>query len=436
MDKTIIIVNKSKTIKSQKEITHRFAGFLYWVSLLLLLAGMWVLIDPFNRKPGEIPHIYVTLGSFEIYMWLLLLLGRWQLGRRLNYDAARSSIFALFLAGVQFIALNELHLASISAAGWFSILVVILAIIKLSIAGKWLVLQLSFPMWVFCCIWFVILAVLAPLIRSISSAEREVQYVMVYILFWLIALFIAFHIFLVVWQRRKGWQTGQGPFSEWWVPWLLLIILTVFSITQLVVVTWIFINWVPAWYLSPIFLACGVIAIALSYESGKRGAYAWGFMFCVLFYAALVSQIPVPRPLTYAWNLKVVHLISDPNSVSESLIISIGAILAKYAIHPVYPSGIFTSLLFLLAAILLHRWWLYGLSLMGPMIAAIIKAVRLILIYRMGKGILLLLAAFILLGAGAIIQWLQEIGGYDKLFKRKKVSDENKDNSSGESSSA
>ena len=65
-------------IKKSGVVTHQLARFLYWCSLLLLLAGMWVLIDPFHRKVGQTLHVYITLAAFELYIWLLLILAGWQ----------------------------------------------------------------------------------------------------------------------------------------------------------------------------------------------------------------------------------------------------------------------------------------------------------------------------------------------------------------------
>ena len=48
-----------------------FARMFYWLSMLLLLAGAWVLIDPFERQRGETGHIFLTLAAFEVYIWLL-----------------------------------------------------------------------------------------------------------------------------------------------------------------------------------------------------------------------------------------------------------------------------------------------------------------------------------------------------------------------------
>ena len=51
----------------QITIDH-FARLFYWVSLMLLLVGAWMLIDPLNRQPSETAHIYVTVGAFEVYI--------------------------------------------------------------------------------------------------------------------------------------------------------------------------------------------------------------------------------------------------------------------------------------------------------------------------------------------------------------------------------
>jgi hypothetical protein len=76
---------------------HRCARFLYCLSLLFLLSGTWVLIDPLGRRCGETLHIYITLAAFEVYIWLLLGLARWQLRRTLTSDTVRSGAFLTLL---------------------------------------------------------------------------------------------------------------------------------------------------------------------------------------------------------------------------------------------------------------------------------------------------------------------------------------------------
>ena len=77
--------------ESHGVMPHQLARVSYWLSLLLLVAGMYVLIDPLHRQRRETVHVYITLGAFELYIWLLLCLGRWQRRRlrRLRFRRER-----------------------------------------------------------------------------------------------------------------------------------------------------------------------------------------------------------------------------------------------------------------------------------------------------------------------------------------------------------
>ena len=116
----------------------QLTGLIYWVSLILLLSGMWILIDPYQRDTGQRGHVYITLVAFEIYVWLLLLLARWQCRHLFISFSVRSAIFAVVLVGVMFIAMNELHMAKNGEAYFLSPLLVLLSVAKLYAAGRWL----------------------------------------------------------------------------------------------------------------------------------------------------------------------------------------------------------------------------------------------------------------------------------------------------------
>ena len=217
-----------RTIKDF-EIVHRFARILYWSSMLLLLAGMWIMIDPYNRKSGATSHIYFTLGAFDLYMWLLLGLARWQKSKRLIADAARSGIFATFLTGLLFIALNELHMASSSMAYLISVVAVVLTFGKVFAAKRWLGLSFPSPLLALFCVWVIILAIPAPIIRTLLP-DKSAQHVAAYFFCWLVALIIAGYIPVIKWQNINGWKKDSQPIGQWWIPWLLVGIMWCFAV--------------------------------------------------------------------------------------------------------------------------------------------------------------------------------------------------------------
>ena len=123
------------------------ARMFYWLSMLLLLVGGGILIDPSHRQTGITIHIYITLAAFELYTWLLMLLARWQAGRGMASDVARSGIFAMVLQGLMFVAVNDLHQAAVNQGLAAMVVVALLVAAKLPLASRWLGFALPRP----CC---------------------------------------------------------------------------------------------------------------------------------------------------------------------------------------------------------------------------------------------------------------------------------------------
>ena len=372
--------------KDKGEIIHRVARILYWVSLLMLLIGMRVIIDPNHRKSGETSHIYLTLAAFEIYMWLLLWLARWQIGKQLHTDTVRSGIFATALMGVLFIALNELHIASVANATLFSIGAVVLTFAKLGAAKRWIGFAFPLPMLVMCFAWVLALAIPAPLIRSYLP-DKSAQHVVAYFFCWLVAFMVAGFIPLIKWQINRGWSKDDSPARLWWICWLVLAIMAILAIIQLYAVMWgMFVDWAD-WYFSPIFLALGIVAVSLSHSCRLRYRAAWVVMILAVLYAVVVCRDPVPRKLSMEWLM---------------------GWATTYITDPIYTSGVFVPLLFLFAWLLLGHWWMLVLALAVPFTFLMAKASRIIWTWRHGKGVALLFGAFISLGFGVALQWWQE----------------------------
>jgi hypothetical protein len=253
---------------------HCLARFLYWISLLLLLGGMWLMIDPYNRKAGQTGHVYITLVAFELYIWLLLLLARWQGQKLLISDTARSGIFAVVLVGLQFMVLNELYMASAKEAYLVSIFMVGLTAAKLIAARQWLGISLPGPVLAFCLVWVVCLALPAPIIKLFES-DKSTQHVLAYLACWIIAFLVAGHMCLIRWQTRRYGNFDSRILGQWWSGWLLLVILSGLTFVQLYAVMWgLFVEW-SQWYFSPICLAVGVVAVLMAYSAGHKIRDAW-----------------------------------------------------------------------------------------------------------------------------------------------------------------
>jgi len=390
-------------------LTTQFAKFLYWVSLLLMLVGMWVLINPFNSKAGATSHIYITLGAFELYIWLVLVLARWQVSKGLISFAARSGIFAVVLTGFNFMALNELYMASAAPAYLLSIVMVGLTIARMLMARRWMNLLLPVPMLIFAGCWMLMLALPAPFIR-IMSFDRSVQHGAALVLCWILALWIAGHVPLVAWQYRQGFNWNQSPFSQWWISWFLLAMLAVFAVGQLYAAfNSLYIQW-AGWYFTPVGLAGGAVLVILSHACRKHCWMAWIVLLLTVVFCLTLRNDTIPDDFPAAW-------LTGP---------------VAYLIHPLYPAAAFVSIIFVIGAILLRQWWLFSLAAVSPLAMGITRLLQFIWQAKQGKGISLLLSAFILLGAGATLQWFQQRWHNRLRMDTSDLTDANKINNSAE----
>ncbi len=363
-------------------VTHKFARALYWCSLGLLLAGMWVLIDPFHRSTGSRSHIYITLGAFELYIWLLLILARWHEKKVWLSDTVRSGLFAAVLSGLLFLTLNELYLASAGEAWWVTMVIVVLTVVKLIVAERWLGFSVPVPLLVFCLLWIAVLAIPAPLIHYFRD-NKSFQLGLAYVICWLVAFLVAGHLWLVRWQIRRTFYFDSRLLGMWYVPWLLLALLAAMALGQLYSVMWgLFVDWAQ-WYFSPIFLAAGFVVVALSIGTVSLRRYAWALFGLTILHALAAAHSQLPDDFPTGW-------------------------FAEYFVNPYYTGGVFIILLLAGGAMLLERWWLLAPALAIPASVGTFQSVQIIWNCRHGKGLTLLLAAFILLAVGVTLQWLQE----------------------------
>ena len=376
--------------QTRRALTHDIARLLYWISLALLLAGAWILINPYGRTTGETAQVYIAAIAFELYVWGLLAVGRWQARRGLAGDAARSGIFAAVLVGLLFMVVNELHMAAPQQAIWVAAAAAVLALVKLPIAARWLGFPLPAPLLAACAAWVFALAVPAAVIGrlagDVAAPSAEARHVASYLACWFVALLVAGHLLLVAWQASRGWQSDGRPLGHWGAPWILSGILGALAVLQLFAMNQAyFVHWAQ-WYFSPIWLGVGAVAVSLSHARGRRRRLAWFVMVLAVAHASLVWPEAAPSDLPATWRS------------------GIGA----YIVHPIIPSGVFVSLLLALTGLLLRRAWWFVLASAAPGIAACTKAVQALLRLRHGKGLSLLAGAFVLLGAAAGLQWWRE----------------------------
>ncbi len=367
------------TEKTQMQPVHRLAALLYMLSVGLLLGGIWILIDPFDRHTGQRAHVYITLIAMELYIWLLLLLGRWQRLRGLRTFMARSGLVALGLTGIQFMALNELHMARANEAYLLSPLFTGLAVTRLFAARRWLRLFIPTPMIAYAIVWIVLLALPANIYRSFAPDDRA-QHLAGWLSCWAVSGFIAAHLFLVLRQHRIGWPpTAVGG-------WLVVAGLAFLATIQLYTTMWgMYIRWAQ-WYFSPVYLSAGVMLVCAATSARLFRPQAWLLLALAILFTACVRTDPIPADM--------------PTNFPGGL--------ERFLLHPYHPAALFTSFLLFACGMTLRQVPLAATGLLGPITWGGAEGTRAMLYYSIGKGLACVLGAFVLLAFGAILQWWQE----------------------------
>ncbi len=373
--------NQETTTQEIPPLAHRFARLFYWCSIIFLLIGMHILIDPFNQKTETTSHIYLTLISFEIYMWILLCLGKWQTKNDLLSDTCRSGLFTLFLVGFFFFTLNELHLAQPAIATWCAVFAILSHISKLLISIKWFKWHCRSPILTSCILWIILMA-LTPII--LSASEKHInQYGIAYWLSWSFSLFIASHILLAKWQKNFTYSKPNHALHNTMNDWTILGLLCGLSLIQLYSSMWSQFIDGAIWFYSPIFLSFALVCICLSIAT-KKHYLTSGFILCIaVFHTMAVSQIDPPKEL-------VKYM-----AYSE---ISIKWIDLKLT------QSIYLFVLLIVSGLTMSQPILIILAIGIPGIYGSFKFAQWSLDYKHGKGILFVIGAFITLAIGAVLQ--------------------------------
>lgn len=375
---------------------------LFWLSMLVLIAGARVLIDPSGRKTNSTVEVYIAMAAFELYMWLLLALGRWQSGKTLNCDVARSGLFAVVLQGLQFVAVNQLHQAAPTCGLTVAAAAMALAVTKLLLAPKWLGVSVPRIFKLVSVGWLIVIAVPGPVMRDLLVEEGQAQWVG-YASCWGVALLLALHIPLAVWQRRQGFAKSATLLKQWQPAWVLSLGLGIMAVVQLYANRWgLFSDW-PYWYITPVYLAGAAAGVILAFMTGKLTQEA--------IVAAVLAgghwMLTLPRPGSLEW----------PQA---------GQWAAQIFVHPLFTPGLFAVILVAAMAWALRQRWLYLLAAGGPVAYVMVRliwavreritgiidwlheAIAAMLDKRIAQGIALIVLSFLLLGAGALVQWLRQ----------------------------
>lgn len=365
-------------------IGHQLARVFYLVSMLLLLIGMWILIDPYERRTGAKLHVYITLFAFEAYMWLLLGLARWQRRAGLARDVGNSALYAALLTGFLFIALDELYLIAAKEAYIATCLAVALSIAKLLRARQWLGINLPRPALAYCVGWLLLIAAAAPALHSLVD-NKDAQIGLAYGLCWVAALYTVAHLPLVMGQRRPGFAPARQPLAAWTTPWSVLAIAALMAALQLRAAMYgAFVD--PAWwYFSPLVLAAALVGIALAHATRRGCPYAWLAFATAGFYCLAAATDNVHPPLPGAWQHLPANLLAQP----------------------LYSPAGFGLLLLLIIGALLKQIGFILLAVALPLGYGSVLTAKAISTKTYGKGLSVLAGAFALLGAGAALQWYQ-----------------------------
>jgi len=365
-------------------IGHQLARVLYIASMLLLLIGMWILIDPYERRTGTKLHVYITLFAFEAYMWLLLGLARWQRRAGLQRDTANSAFYTLLLTGFLFIALDELYLIAAGEAYFATMVAVGLSVTRLLAARRWLGIHLPRAPLAYCMGWLVLIAGAAPAFHLLVD-NKEAQISLACGLCWIVALYAVAHLALVTKERSKHRPSKAQPLAAWTTPWSLLTVAALMAALQLRAAMYgVFVD--PAWwYFSPMILGGTLVGVALAHATGQGQPYAWVAFVTAAAYCLAATGDHVHPPLPDIWQSLPANLLAEP----------------FYS-----PAG-FALLMLVAIGILLKQIGFVLLAVALPLGFGFVMAAKAISTRTYGKGLSVLAGAFALLGAGGALQWYQ-----------------------------
>ncbi|MBN1943566.1 MAG: hypothetical protein JW849_09770 [Phycisphaerae bacterium] len=375
---------------------------IYWLSLLLLIVGGRVLIDPSNRQTGESVQVYITLAAFELYMWMLLFLAKWQWRKTLGTDVARSGLFAVGLQGLMFIALNELFMTSPTAGVVLTVVVTILAGVKLCLAKRWLEFRLPKLLLGGIAGWLLIMPASGIAFHFVPE-DSPLQQTMAYLFCGITAILATEHCLLAAW-RKDAIHTSMQNGERWWIGWLISGSLAMLTVVQLYSLRRAFFVDFPVGFFMPILAAGAMTGVVLSIIAGKARTYAWvvlGFVFLLMVGSSLQFNISsCGAPWMKAARGTFVHPLY-PGAILASLLAIVTGVKLRSRSLLIFGIGVFV------VGGLFRMLYVFGPAMLKG-IAGVVKwigaIVRRIFEWQYAQGVFLLGGAFVTLGIGA---WLQ-----------------------------
>ncbi len=389
------VINRTPVNYNPKPMAHKLANIIYWASIIMLLIGARELISPGTRKPGDTIQIFITLISFEVYMWLLVMLNKWHYGKKMLIDSVRSIVFILAITGFFFMNLNELYLISGRFGMSISCAAFVTCLLKMKLMFKTVNLRMPRYQQAYILGWLILIIIPAPLFKMMSDEARHLNSILYC---WVLTIYLTSHVYAIRYQNQAGYQENKkNPYRNWQAPWAVLAIMFIFSVAQCASVIYVFADY-SYWYFTPIYTTMAVLAIAMAHTSKRGIGYAWILLGAVLLYMCTSAAGPL-LPASYPRSM---------GAPSDSLVRVYNSVGMEYLINPYLPSLLYGSMVFALCGAVLTAWWMMFAAAVAPSILTSMWTVNYVSKCKNGKGFAMLLGAFLLLGCGIAIQWAQE----------------------------
>lgn len=388
----------------EERLTNRMQvpRFTFWVSVLLLIIGSRMMIDPDHRSVGETIQIYITLASFEVYVWLLLCLARWQYRQGLVPDVVRTGMFVIGLQAMLFMTLNELHLASPQAGATLTVVATILALAKAYVARRWLDLRIDPVLQGLILGWLVLMPLSGWILRETGNEPGFMQGPAA-VFCWFAAVWASAHALLASW-RGKAILSQPDDKTPWWTGWLISASLCVTMALQLLACRRGYDIDFRVTLLLPLLTAGVITALIVSIIAERHEDRAWVCVGVTALAIAIFCTKSIHGGDEPAWLRSCRGVWVHPFLLS-AYIFSVLAVVAgvKLRVRRLLVAGLLVGIPTTTGHLLLHAMrWLWMIAL--PALRWMKKVVDSILEWRHATAVFMLAGAFVTLGLGT---WLQ-----------------------------
>ena len=371
-----------ETPEEKSSLLAQSTTIVYWCSMIFLLIGMQITINPYGKNIGEVKHILITFILFELYMWLLLRLGKWQHENGYINNNYRTIIFTFILTVSLIVALNELYLVSPIIATFCSIFTFGSAVMKARYASTVYKFRFSKNANLFLAGHLAILVFTPTILNLIVTTTRD-EHLLGYLLSLMIAVWFGAHLLLIYEQVSAGDPLmALKSRLQQKITWLAVAIFSLFVVVQLYATMWsLDIKWAP-FYITPIILSISLIVILCGQLNKMCYFIGTGFLFIVMVGFVNTVHTPFPKEV----NLAAVGMLATP-------------LRNGYIINGTLFCLIFTSMF-----LLIKSWWMLMVASALPA-CSISKTIIINLWFnKQSRGFMFIVASFILLAVGVMLQ--------------------------------